>query len=184
MIELVAPAERYRASVLAAEAESVAEGGGHGITDENFSATLARLADNAAGRNLKPRRVAETTLWLVDGDDYIGRIALRHALTPLLVVLGGHIGYDVRPSRRRQGHATQMLRLAMPRMAALGVDPALITCDDTNLASRKVIEACGGTLATDEADVAAALAYVGDDATAREMLAVPQLRFWLPTAQR
>jgi predicted acetyltransferase len=176
MTELVAPAERYRSSVLAAEAE----GGGQGFTDESFSSKLQGLADSAAARNLKPGRVAQTTLWLVDGDEYIGRIAIRHALTPLLVAIGGHVGYDVRPSRRRQGHATRMLGLAVPRIAALGIDPALITCEATNHASRRVIEACGGRLATDEVDVAAALAYASDEVT-RAALASPHLRFWLPT---
>lgn len=149
MLELVAPDERYRRSFLAAEAELAAEGTGRGITDATFSARVAQLLDRAAARDLEPGRVPETTLWLVDGDDYIGRISLRHALTPALMETGGHVGYDVRPSRRRQGHAMYMLRHAIPRLAALGIDPALITCDEDNVASRKVIERCGGVLATD-----------------------------------
>ena len=177
MAELVTPSDRYRASYLAAVAET-----GTSLTEEEFSALLASHAQFASGRDLKPNRVPQTTLWLVDGDDYIGRISLRHALTPLLVAIGGHVGYDVRPSRRRQGHATRMLGAVKPRLAALGIDPALITCDVTNLASRKVIEACGGTLATDEFDMAAAIAMAeaqGPEALA--VLAIPQLRFWLPT---
>ena len=153
MTELVTPSERYRASFLAAEAE----GEGRGVTDATFPALLAKIADHAAGR-VPPGRVAETTLWLVDGDEYLGRIALRHTLTPELALVGGHVGYDVRPSRRRQGHATRMLRLAMPHLAALGIDPALITCDEDNIGSRRVIEACGGQLATDHV-VPGALRY-------------------------
>jgi predicted acetyltransferase len=180
MIELVTPAERYRASFFAADAESTAEGTGRGVNDdEAFSALLARFAQYASGRDLPPNRVGETTLWLVEDDEYIGRISLRHALTPLLVAIGGHVGYDVRPSRRRQGHATRMLKLAIPHLSALGIDPALITCNEDNVASRKVIEACGGRLATDEVDVAAALAHTDD--SARAALSAPQLRFWLPT---
>jgi predicted acetyltransferase len=179
VIQLVAPSERYRASFLVADAESTAEGTGRGITEDTFSALLARIADYAAGRNLGAGHVGETTLWLVDGDDYIGRIAIRHALTPLLAAIGGHIGYDVRPSRRRQGHATRMLRLALPMAARLAIDPALITCDESNLASRKVIEACGGQPATDPVDMATALAHASEPA--RAALAVPQRRYWVPT---
>lgn len=183
MIELVTPATRYRRSFLLADAEATAEGTGRGVSDDAaFSALLARIERYATARDLPPDRVQETTLWLVEGDEYIGRIAIRHALTPLLRVIGGHVGYDVRPSRRRQGHATRMLKLAIPRIAALGIDPALITCDEDNLGSRKVIEACGGQLATDEVDIAAARAIAdaqGPDA--RAALEVPQLRFWLPT---
>ncbi len=183
MTELVTPSQRYRTSFLAADAEAAAEGSGRGISDDaSFFALLARIEQFAAGRDLQPNRVQETTLWLVDGDEYIGRIAIRHALTPLLRANGGHVGYDVRPSRRRQGHATRMLRLALPRVAALGIDPALITCDAINLASRKVIEACGGRLATDEIDMAAALAIADSyPPEIRAALAVPHLRYWVCT---
>ncbi|WP_245735890.1 GNAT family N-acetyltransferase [Pedococcus cremeus] len=58
---------------------------------------------------------------------------------------GGHIGYDVAPEHRRRGHATAMLRAMLPIAAEqYGIERALITCDHDNLASRKVIEACGG----------------------------------------
>jgi predicted acetyltransferase len=57
---------------------------------------------------------------------------------------GGHIGYDVRPSARRRGHATAMLRQALPWCIELGIDPVLVTCDVDNVASRKVIENGGG----------------------------------------
>jgi len=87
-----------------------------------------------------------TTWWWVDGQDYLGRIALRHQLTERLRETGGHIGYDVRPTARRRGHATAMLLAALPRAHDLGIDPVLVTCDADNLASRKVIEASRGVL--------------------------------------
>jgi len=67
----------------------------------------------------------------------------------------------VRRSARRQGHATAMLAAALPVAASLGIDPALVTCDDTNLGSRKVIEGNGGML-EDQRGV--------------------KLRFWVPTS--
>ncbi|MFD8702811.1 GNAT family N-acetyltransferase [Kitasatospora sp. NPDC059648] len=76
----------------------------------------------------------------------MGRLAIRHRLTPKLERVGGHIGYDVRPGARRRGHATAMLAAALPVAAALGVSKALLTCDETNTASRRVIEAHGGLL--------------------------------------
>ncbi|MER5182079.1 GNAT family N-acetyltransferase [Streptomyces sp. NPDC002896] len=95
----------------------------------------------------RPRRddwVPATTLWYAEGDTYLGRLAIRHRLTPFLLERGGHIGYDVRPAARRRGHATAMLRQALPVCHGLGIDPVLVTCDTTNTASRKVIEANGG----------------------------------------
>lgn len=39
-----------------------------------------------------------------------------------------------------------MLAAALPRAQRLGISPALITCDTASIASRKVIEHCGGVL--------------------------------------
>lgn len=57
---------------------------------------------------------------------------------------GGHIGYDVRRSARLRGHATAMLRAALPVAAGLGLTSVLVTCDHDNVGSRRVIEAAGG----------------------------------------
>lgn len=95
-------------------------------------------------------KVPQTTLWWVDGDDFIGRLGIRHSLTPALRKVGGHIGYDVRPSRRREGHASRMLAAARPIAAGLGLYRVLLTCDEDNIASRKVIEKNGGVLETAE----------------------------------
>lgn len=85
-----------------------------------------------------------THLWYVDGTTFLGRLSIRHHLTPWLRDYGGHIGYDVRPSARRHGHATAMLREALPWCAGLGMSEVLVTCDVDNLASRRVIEHAGG----------------------------------------
>jgi len=97
----------------------------------------------------------------VDGADSLGRISIRHQLTPALLEHGGHIGYDIAPKARRRGHGTAMLRAALPVAASLGIERALITCDVDNLGSRKVIEANGGVLEDQRAG---------------------KLRFWVPTS--
>ena len=88
--------------------------------------------------------VPSTYLWYVDGAIFLGRLSIRHRLTQWLHDYGGHIGYDVRPSARRRGHATEMLRQALPWCRKLRIDTALVTCDLDNVASRKVIERAGG----------------------------------------
>lgn len=98
--------------------------------------------DEAAGR--ADWFVPMTTLWWAESDQMLGRLAARHRLTPALEKAGGHIGYDVRPSARRQGHATAMLAAALPIARSLGVTQALLTVDETNSASRRVIETNGG----------------------------------------
>jgi predicted acetyltransferase len=90
--------------------------------------------------------VPETVLWWVHGSEFLGRLSIRHCLTPSLERVGGHIGCEVRPPARRRGHATAMLRAGLPIAARLGIDPALVTCDVDNAASRLVIERAGGRL--------------------------------------
>jgi len=95
--------------------------------------------------------VPQSTYWWVAGDEYLGRLAIRHRLTSHLLAEGGHIGYAVRPSARRRGHATAMLAAALPLAAALGIDTAHLDCEDDNVASRRVIERNGGWLERREA---------------------------------
>jgi len=82
---------------------------------------------------------------VVDGV-VVGRLSIRHYLNERIERVGGHIGYGVTPSRRRQGYATEMLRQALPICRSLGIERALVTCDDSNVGSQKVVETCGGVL--------------------------------------
>jgi predicted acetyltransferase len=178
MPELSLPTVAAHQSFLAAMAEFQAEGRGvptdatmisyelrkYGAdwpTPEGFATYVRWLHDQALEESPRPAGfVASTTLWWVDGTEYLGRIAIRHRLTPALREVGGHIGYDVRPSARRQGHATAMLRAALPVAHGLGIDPALLTTDPDNVASRRVIEHNGGVFEDQHGN---------------------KLRFWVPT---
>lgn len=116
-------------------------------TLEGFSDYVGSLRSQALEDSPRPEGlVPATTLWWVDDDEYLARVAIRHRLTASLLEAGGHISYDVRPSARRRGHATAMLSAALPVALDLGITSALVTCDVTNVASRKVIEANGGVL--------------------------------------
>ena len=95
---------------------------------------------------LPPGRVHATHLWIVEDDTYLGAIDVRHYLNALLLEGGGNIGYSVRPSARRRGHATWALRSVLPQARRLGLDRVLLTCDDGNTASARTIEANGGDL--------------------------------------
>jgi predicted acetyltransferase len=94
----------------------------------------------------RPENFVPTTyLWWIDGSAFLGRLSIRHRLAPGRVGLrNGHIGYEVRPSARRQGHAMAMLGAALPWARRIGLDSVLLTCDDDNLASRRTIERNGG----------------------------------------
>jgi len=182
-LRLVAPDPSYHLSYVAALQELAREGNAHylelvlpaepGVPGASY--TLARLTDPATfaefcafTRSLDdpdtPRPggwVTGTYLWMVDDEDVVGRISLRHTLTPWLLEVGGHIGYAVRPSARRRGHASTALGLMLRVAEERGIDPVLVTCDDDNVGSRRVIEANGGVL---------------EDVRNRKM------RFWIPTS--
>ncbi|MFH1157633.1 MAG: GNAT family N-acetyltransferase [Pseudomonadota bacterium] len=94
----------------------------------------------------KVKRIPHTELWLVSGDRFLGRISIRHELTEYLRQVGGHIGYAVRKSERRKGYGKLMMKLALPYARLVGLKEALVTCDDDNIASIKIIEGAGGVL--------------------------------------
>ncbi|WP_430640987.1 GNAT family N-acetyltransferase [Couchioplanes caeruleus] len=169
MGELAAPDARHRVSFLAAMAEFAAEGRGSAAdptelgreirafgasweSPEGFAAYVRWLRDQALEDAPRPEGyVPVTNLWMLDGDGYAGRLAIRHRLTGALRRAGGHISYDVRPSARRKGLATRMLAAALPVAHGLGIEVAVVTCDVGNVGSRKVIERNGGVL-RDELD--------------------------------
>lgn len=102
------------------------------------------LHDESLGRNLKKGRVPAKFLMAESDGILVGRASIRHELNDFLFNYGGHIGYGVRPSYRRQGFATEILRQSLTYLHELGVSEVLITCDEDNLGSRKVIKSQGG----------------------------------------
>ncbi len=149
-LELVQPSERYRESFLRGLREFREEGLSWWLgpeldtAEQHFGGFVAtKLADSV-------RRAAsivpKTHLWAAAKDEVVGRISIHHELTDALRTEGGHIGYDTVPSFRGRGVATAMLRQALPHARLLGLTAVLLTCDDTNEASIRVIERNGGVL--------------------------------------
>ena len=117
------------------------------ISYKKFSLYLDKLKENSIGKNLKPNYVPETTFWLVKEEnelDILGFVRIRHYLTKELELEGGHIGYDIVPKFRKQGYGTLILKLAIEKAKAIGINKIVVTCDEDNLGSRKVIESNGG----------------------------------------
>jgi predicted acetyltransferase len=114
---------------------------------DNFDAFLAKLAACERGEQVPEGFVPHTTFWLVDEADQVVAVSnLRHRLTERLRIEGGHIGYGVRPSARRRGHATELLRQTLGAARALGIAEALVTCAKANAGSVATIRRCGGRL--------------------------------------
>ena len=83
---------------------------------------------------------SSTYLGVREKDNYIvGMIDIRHYLNDFLKQFGGNIGYSVRKSEINKGYAKQMLKLALEKCKNLKMKKVLITCDEDNIASEKVI---------------------------------------------
>lgn len=116
-------------------------------TQEGFAAWVARLGRQADPAVAVPAgQVHSTRWWIVEDDEYLGVVELRHELTPHMVEGVGHIGYSVRPSARRRGVATWALATVLERATALELSRVLVTCDADNIPSTRTIESNGGVL--------------------------------------
>jgi predicted acetyltransferase len=113
---------------------------------DDFTAYLDRVEQFSAGRDLPPGSVRSDEYWLISNGRLIGRSGIRHRLTPSLENEGGNIGYDIRPSERRKRYGTLILKLALEKARDLGLNKVLVTCDEDNLGSAKIIERNGGVL--------------------------------------
>ena len=83
---------------------------------------------------------SSTYLGVREKDNYIiGMIDIRHYLNDFLKQFGGNIGYGVRKTEKNKGYAKQMLKLALEKCKELKIKKVLITCDEDNIASEKVI---------------------------------------------
>ena len=139
-------------------AEAVAEFGDGHVDGSGLSApvtpdreTLEALIEKATlhadtSAELPDGLVHNDLYWMVDEGEVIGFLSFRHELNDWLREAGGHIGYAVRASRRRQGHASAALALGLDRARALGLERVFLTCDVDNVASARTIEKAGGVL--------------------------------------
>ncbi len=99
------------------------------------------------GINLKENYVKQTILWLIDNSEFIGEVRIRHELTKELLMHGGNIGYIVVGEKCNKAYATKMLSLALRYCKEkICLKKVLLTCNDENIASIKVIEKNGGKL--------------------------------------
>ena len=125
-----------------------------------------RLESQRLGVGLPEGRVPATFLVAEAEGQIVGRVSIRHELNAYLEAVGGHIGYGVRPGFRRRGYATAIMRQSLAVASSIGLDRVLVTCDDDNLGSAKVIENCGGVL---------------ENLAAGRDGSVPKRRYWVET---
>lgn len=116
------------------------------IAEMNFEGYLDILRESKEGLNLPTGHVPSTALFGFVGDEIVGKASIRHYLNDHLEKVGGHIGYGVLPAHRSKGFASLMLKESLTHCWNLGLKKVLVTCDESNLASVKVIVKNGGLL--------------------------------------
>ena len=108
---------------------------------------VKQMKDNRDISKLKTGYVPSYDYFIVDGDNFIGRVNIRTKLTPELLQYGGNIAYAIHPKYWNMGYGSKALNLALKKSIEIGLkDKVLITCDDDNIGSYKIIEKCGGIL--------------------------------------
>ena len=154
VMELVEPSTEYKDSFIEAVREFQADADDSSRNQwyrrlsipelqRGFEAFADTEKSHLRGENLSEEYVPYTEYWLVDDCEFIGRASVFHRLEGRRKITG-HIGFDIRPSKRGKGYGNEILRLALQKAKDFGLKRVLLSHDVRNTASRKIIEKNGG----------------------------------------
>lgn len=112
------------------------------LRESIYEAWLEKIKRDLAGEP------AEYTYFCVREADsrVVGMVNIRPVNSEFIVTEAGHVGYSVRPTERRRGYATFMLREAVKVCRMAGIRDVIVGCEAGNIASAGTIMKCGGVL--------------------------------------
>ena len=111
---------------------------------DDYDEWLKIMTQNMSPETVSPDWVVTDTFFAIDENEKIvGIIDLRHTLNDFLKDFG-NCGYSVRPSERKKGHATEMLRQLLVIAKEIGMNELHLSVEKTNEASVKTIRKNGG----------------------------------------
>jgi predicted acetyltransferase len=139
--------------------------GQHAIAWQGYAAFYDLISRMKTGGYPTPDIVPMDSYFIEAEGRILGELYIRHRLSPRLEKICGHIGYKVRPTQRNRGIATAALKIALKLLRQDGIERALVTCNNANAASARVIEVCGG-MRIENAETEQGI----------------QRRYWVPTA--
>jgi predicted acetyltransferase len=116
------------------------------VDEVAFKNWLNQRIMESKGENLKEGYVPQTIYWVMDQDEIVGIGKMRHYLNEKLLEQGGHIGLGISNTCRTKGVGTEALKLLLDKAEEIGIEDVLLTNNENNFASRRIVEKCGGVL--------------------------------------
>jgi len=112
---------------------------------DNYDKWLENVTKNSSKETVDPNWVVTDTFFAIRENDkkIIGIIDFRHELNDFLKDFG-HCGYSVRPSERKKGYASEMLKKILDIARQIGINEFQLSCKSSNVPSVKTITNNGG----------------------------------------
>lgn len=115
------------------------------VTKETLPAYLKELENNKNGKGNK--KYSSRKYFLIVNNRIVGHGSIRYNITDYeMNEFGGNIGYGILPLERKKGYASIFCHLMIEKLHELGLQNIMISCNEENIASSKVIENNGGIL--------------------------------------
>lgn len=145
---LTRPDVAYQESFLAGLREFRASGSHLDWNYDGIAADFGAYVQSLHERETSPtdNRVPESYFWLIVDGEYAGRVSIRHRLNDYLRKHGGHMGYEIRPKFQGKGYGNLIGHMGAEKAREIGLQRILVTCNDDNIASAKIIESLGRAL--------------------------------------
>ena len=105
---------------------------------------LESVTKNADPKTVSKEWVLTDTFFAInEEEEIVGIIDLRHTLNDFLIDFG-NCGYNVRPSKRNKGYATEMLHQVLDVARQAGLSEIHLSVEKSNIPSVKTIVKNGG----------------------------------------
>lgn len=174
-LELVFPTEEYKEKVMdylkehLDNGEKVLNGAGGLERVDSFEEWLKKIKNDTDKEKVPEGRVPAWLYLAIRKTDkkMVGVVQVR-LLNEKLWKTFGNIGDGVRPTERKKGYVTEIIRLALIKAKEIGLNRVLMSCDKTNIGSKKSIINNGGVLENE---------YVDEDGNVEE-------RYWISLKKR
>ena len=146
-MKLVKPSEKYFEQLKELKKEffmnreTRIQGSGSLEKYENLNEWLKSIKEIEKGLNSV---IVPTEYYLgIADEEVVGTICIRKKTNREIEKFAGHIGYSIKPSKRKMGYATQMLSMLLDKYEKCEI---LVMAEKSNIPSNKVIIKNNGTL--------------------------------------